>query len=206
MQADVVIIGGGPAGIITALTTRMVNPERSVCLVKQIGDGVIPCAIPYMINTLESPQQNAMGNAPLERAEVKIVVDPALAKRANSLGKNHDHSRDGWCPLANAIRRDGLRDGVPTHDCTVEPTPSRPCRAYRTWSTGSSTTPAFPTRPGEPSWAWGRWTRRGRARRKRRDELSLTRRGPARCQRPRGPSSAWRPAGPFGSPLPSSQL
>jgi NADPH-dependent 2,4-dienoyl-CoA reductase/sulfur reductase-like enzyme len=79
MQADVVIIGGGPAGIITALTARMVYPDRSVCLVKQIGDGVIPCAIPYMINTLESPQQNAMGNTPLERAKVQIVVDEATA-------------------------------------------------------------------------------------------------------------------------------
>jgi NADH oxidase (H2O2-forming) len=79
MKKDILIIGGGPAGIITALTARSVYPEKSVCLVKAIGDGVIPCAIPYMINTLEDPKQNIMGSAPLEAAGVDILVDSAKA-------------------------------------------------------------------------------------------------------------------------------
>jgi NADPH-dependent 2,4-dienoyl-CoA reductase/sulfur reductase-like enzyme len=74
MEANVVIIGGGPAGVITALTAKSVYPEKSVCLIKEIGDGVIPCAIPYMMHTLSDPEQNAMGNAPLEKAGVEIVV------------------------------------------------------------------------------------------------------------------------------------
>jgi NADPH-dependent 2,4-dienoyl-CoA reductase/sulfur reductase-like enzyme len=74
MEANVIIIGGGPAGIITALTAKSVYPEKSVCLIKEIGDGVIPCAIPYMIHTLSDPEQNAMGNAPLEKAGVEIIV------------------------------------------------------------------------------------------------------------------------------------
>ena len=49
MKADVIIVGGGPAGIITALTAKSVYPEKSVCVIKDIGDGVIPCAIPYML-------------------------------------------------------------------------------------------------------------------------------------------------------------
>ena len=44
MNANVIIVGGGPAGIITALTAKSVYPEISVCLIKDIGDGVIPCA------------------------------------------------------------------------------------------------------------------------------------------------------------------
>lgn len=77
MNTDVLIIGGGPAGIITALTARSVYPAKSVCLVKEIGDGVIPCAIPYMVHTLEDPKQNIVGNAPLESAGVEIVVNSA---------------------------------------------------------------------------------------------------------------------------------
>ena len=50
MESNVIIIGGGPAGVITALTAKSVNPEKSVCVIKEIGDGVIPCAIPYMMN------------------------------------------------------------------------------------------------------------------------------------------------------------
>ena len=74
MKRDVVIVGGGPAGVITALTAKRVYPEKSVCVIKEIGDGVIPCAIPYMMDTIAEPKQNAMGNMPLEKAGVDIVV------------------------------------------------------------------------------------------------------------------------------------
>jgi NADH oxidase (H2O2-forming) len=75
MNRDVIVVGGGPAGIITALTAKSVYPEKSVCLIKDIGEGVIPCAIPYMMNTLKDPAQNKMGNQPLEQAGVEIIVD-----------------------------------------------------------------------------------------------------------------------------------
>ena len=37
MEHHVVIVGGGPAGIITALTAKSVYPEKSVCVIKEIG-------------------------------------------------------------------------------------------------------------------------------------------------------------------------
>jgi NADH oxidase (H2O2-forming) len=79
METNVIIVGGGPAGVITALTAKSVYPEKSVCIIKEIGDGVIPCAIPYMMNTLSDPKQNAMGNAPLEKAGVQILVGKVVS-------------------------------------------------------------------------------------------------------------------------------
>lgn len=79
MKKDILIIGGGPAGMITALTAKSVYPNRSVCLVKDIGDGVIPCAIPYMLHTIADPRQNIMNFAPLDKAEIETVVDRAVA-------------------------------------------------------------------------------------------------------------------------------
>jgi len=38
MKANVIIIGGGPAGVITALTVKSVYPEKSVWLIKEIGE------------------------------------------------------------------------------------------------------------------------------------------------------------------------
>jgi len=79
MKTEVIIIGGGPAGIIAALTAKSVYAQKSVCLVKEIGDGVIPCAIPYMMHTISDPKQNAMGNLPLENAGVDIVVGKVIS-------------------------------------------------------------------------------------------------------------------------------
>jgi NADH oxidase (H2O2-forming) len=79
MEANVVIVGGGPAGIITALTTKSVYPEKSVFLIKDIGDGVIPCAIPYMMHTLSDPIQNAMGNTPLDKAGIDVIAGKVIS-------------------------------------------------------------------------------------------------------------------------------
>jgi NADPH-dependent 2,4-dienoyl-CoA reductase/sulfur reductase-like enzyme len=79
MAEDVIIVGGGPAGVITALTTKSVYPEKTIRLIKEIGDGVIPCAIPYMIKTMNQPEQNAMGDQPLEKAGIDITVGRVTA-------------------------------------------------------------------------------------------------------------------------------
>ena len=78
MKSDIIIIGGGPAGVISALTAKGVYPDKSVLLIKDIGDGVIPCAIPYMLHTLDDPEKNRMGNGPLEGAGVRVLVDKAV--------------------------------------------------------------------------------------------------------------------------------
>ncbi|MBU8909825.1 MAG: FAD-dependent oxidoreductase [Desulfobacterales bacterium] len=78
MKMNIVIVGGGPAGVIAALTAKSVYPDKSVLMIKDIGDGVVPCAIPYMIHTLKDPKENAMGNLPLENAGVKILVGKAV--------------------------------------------------------------------------------------------------------------------------------
>jgi NADH oxidase (H2O2-forming) len=88
MKGQIVIVGGGPAGVITALTAKNVYPHKEVSLIKEIGDGVIPCAIPYMMNTLDDPRKNAMGDSPLENAGIEVLVDKVIGLDAG------DHSID----------------------------------------------------------------------------------------------------------------
>jgi NADPH-dependent 2,4-dienoyl-CoA reductase/sulfur reductase-like enzyme len=79
MKTNVIVVGGGPAGCITALTTKSVYPDKSVILIKEIGDGVIPCAIPYMLETLSDPEQNRMGDLPLEKAGIEVRVGKVVS-------------------------------------------------------------------------------------------------------------------------------
>jgi NADPH-dependent 2,4-dienoyl-CoA reductase/sulfur reductase-like enzyme len=106
MRYDVVVVGGGPAGVITALTAKSVYPDKSVCIIKEIGDGVIPCAIPYMIHTIPDPAQNIMGDKPLENADVEIVVDKAIsldtAANKLSLGSGEEAVYDRLVPATGS--------------------------------------------------------------------------------------------------------
>lgn len=79
MKYDVIVVGGGPAGIITAATAKKYYPEKRILLVKSVGKGVIPCAIPYMFATLKNPEDNAMGDAPLEKNRIELKVDEVVS-------------------------------------------------------------------------------------------------------------------------------
>ncbi|OGC04995.1 pyridine nucleotide-disulfide oxidoreductase [candidate division WOR-1 bacterium RIFOXYA12_FULL_43_27] len=72
---DVIVAGGGPAGVISAVTARKYYPDKSILLIKSVGKGVIPCGIPYMFNSLKNPEDNIMGSAPLEKSRVDIMLD-----------------------------------------------------------------------------------------------------------------------------------
>jgi len=74
-KTDILVIGGGPAGIISAVTARRYYPNKKISLVKSVGNGCIPCGIPYMFSSLKNPDENKLGNAALEKNNVEIVVD-----------------------------------------------------------------------------------------------------------------------------------
>ncbi len=77
-KTDVLVIGGGPAGIISAVTTHKYYPKKKIVLIKSIEKGCIPCAIPYMFASLKTPDENALGVAALKKNDVGVVVDEAI--------------------------------------------------------------------------------------------------------------------------------
>jgi NADPH-dependent 2,4-dienoyl-CoA reductase/sulfur reductase-like enzyme len=79
MRYDVIIVGGGPAGIISAVTARKYYPDKKILLIKNVEKGVIPCGIPYMFTTLKKPEDNIMGNMPLEKNNIELKIDEVTA-------------------------------------------------------------------------------------------------------------------------------
>jgi len=77
-KIDVLVIGGGPAGMVAAVTAKKYYPEKSVLLMKNVENGSIPCGIPYMFASLKNPDDNKLGNVLLEKNKVDAVVDEAI--------------------------------------------------------------------------------------------------------------------------------
>jgi NADPH-dependent 2,4-dienoyl-CoA reductase/sulfur reductase-like enzyme len=79
MKYDVIVVGGGPAGVISAVTARKYYPNKNILLIKNIEEGVIPCGIPYMLTTMKKPEDNAIGNKPLEKNNIGLKIDEVIS-------------------------------------------------------------------------------------------------------------------------------
>ena len=78
-KTDILIIGAGPAGVVCAVTARKYYPDKSIMVIKDIADGVIPCGIPYMFASLSNPEENELGMASLEKNNIEVVIDAAVS-------------------------------------------------------------------------------------------------------------------------------
>ena len=84
---DVLIIGGGPAAMVTAATAREEYPEKSITLIKKEAVGMVPCGIPYIFGTtLGSSEKNAMACGGPLADSIDILVDEV--KNVDIAGKS----------------------------------------------------------------------------------------------------------------------
>lgn len=77
-RADILVIGAGPAGIISALTAKRYYPDRKILVLKSIADGCIPCGIPYMFSSLKNPMDNVLNTDGLVKSGIEVAVDEAV--------------------------------------------------------------------------------------------------------------------------------
>jgi len=78
MKYDAVIIGGGPAGMVTAATVKKFYPEKSVVIVKKEEVSMIPCGIPYIFATLGSVEADIMPTKSVENLGVQFIIDEVV--------------------------------------------------------------------------------------------------------------------------------
>ena len=76
---DVIIIGSGPAAIVTGLTIKKFFEEKSVLMIKEEEEGLVPCGIPYIFNLLgNDTDKNKMGPKPFLEKGGEVVTDVAM--------------------------------------------------------------------------------------------------------------------------------
>jgi NADPH-dependent 2,4-dienoyl-CoA reductase/sulfur reductase-like enzyme len=59
IESDILIVGGGPAGMVASATSRQYYPDKSVTVVKKFEKSLVPCGIPYVFGLmLDSPEDD----------------------------------------------------------------------------------------------------------------------------------------------------
>jgi len=113
-KVDILVIGGGPAGIVSAVTARKYYPAKKISLIKNIEKGVIPCGIPYMFASLKSPDENKLGNAPLEKNNIDVIVDEAIKiDRKEKIVVTKTNKRHGYEKLILATGSSPIAPPIP---------------------------------------------------------------------------------------------
>lgn len=75
-KLDVLIVGGGPGGIISASLTKKLCPHKFVTMIRKEKLVLMPSGIPYIFSTLGSSNKDiAMHDAGMENDGVEIIVD-----------------------------------------------------------------------------------------------------------------------------------
>ena len=77
-RTNILVIGAGPAGIVSAVTARRYYQDKNIIVLKGKKGGVIPCGIPYMFSSLNNPDDNKLSTAALDKNCIEVVDDEAV--------------------------------------------------------------------------------------------------------------------------------
>ncbi len=99
-HTDVLVIGGSAAGLAACLAAKAHYPQKSVMQIRKEEKAVIPCGIPYIFGSLESPQQNILPDAGLVKAGVEIAINEVVSIDAeHKTVKLKDSAEVSWDKL-----------------------------------------------------------------------------------------------------------
>ncbi|MCF7793564.1 MAG: FAD-dependent oxidoreductase [Candidatus Cloacimonetes bacterium] len=109
---DVIIIGGGPSGIITGVTGKKQNPDKSFLMIKKDEKGLVPCGIPYIFHDLKDVSENMMGPKPFVDAGGEVLVD--TVNKVDAEKKTVSTEKTGEIQYGKLVFATGSNPLIPT--------------------------------------------------------------------------------------------
>jgi NADH oxidase (H2O2-forming) len=79
MKTDILVIGGGPAGIVAATSSKMYYPDKKVMVVKNDEKTLVPCGLPYIFgNKLEFDDDVINWDKLSEEKDIELVINAVV--------------------------------------------------------------------------------------------------------------------------------
>jgi NADH oxidase (H2O2-forming) len=116
-NTDVLIIGGGPAGMMTGITAAQFWPDKRITVVRPEEDALVPCGIPYIFGTLGGTEEDLAGRAPFLAAGGHLIVDSvAEIDLQEHIATLESGRRIGWERLVLATGSRPFVPPIPGHE------------------------------------------------------------------------------------------
>jgi NADH oxidase (H2O2-forming) len=79
INSDILIVGGGPAGMIVASTARSYYPSKKVVVIRRNKEALVPCAIPYIFgNTLNDSAKDIVPTSKITDSGAELFYDDII--------------------------------------------------------------------------------------------------------------------------------
>jgi len=112
---NVIVIGGGPAGVQSAISARNTNPDKSIALIRKEAVALIPCGIPYTLHSLNSVDEDILPDALLQKNNIDIIHGEVEGRDGKTL-KIRDGSEIGFDKLVLATGSIPIKPPIPGID------------------------------------------------------------------------------------------